>query len=69
VCYSPCFVVPSAVDPTDADALRKHFHECFEALAKIGFLFELVIVHIDDLSDRAIAEAWWAAAGKDRPTF
>jgi len=69
VCYSPCFVVPSAVDPTDADALRPHFHECFEALAKIGFLFELVIVHIDDLSDRAIAEAWWATAGKDRPTF
>ncbi len=69
VCCSPCHKLPFNVDPSDADAVGNHFHKCYQALAKIGFLIEFVIVHIDDWDDTAIAEAWWAASGKDMSVF
>lgn len=69
LCCSPCLALEFAVDENDADSLGEHFHKCYEALARIGLFIELVVMHLDDWPDKAFAEAWWAAAGKDRSTF
>lgn len=69
ICCSPCFRFPSAVDIEDANAVGDHFHRSFEGLAKLGFLIELAVVHIEDYPDKALAEMWYAAAGKKSTTF
>jgi hypothetical protein len=69
VCCSPCLNVELPLDPGDANAMGEHFRKCHQSLAAVGFLVELCIVHVDDWSDEAFAEAFWAATGKEMHTF
>jgi hypothetical protein len=69
ICCSPCFRFPLAIDIGDATAVGDHFHRSFDGLAKMGFLIELSVVHIEDYPDEALAEMWYAASGKNSATF
>lgn len=69
MCCSPMFEHNFIVDPVDAKSLGQHFFKSYQALAKLGFPIEFVLLHQEDWPESALAEAWWAAAGRDMKTF
>lgn len=69
VCCSSCTELKFVVDPEDATALGEHFHQSYEAMAKLGFPIQFGVMHQEDWPDSALAKAWYAACGKKIDTF
>lgn len=40
VCCSKCFDFTGHVEPADANAAGEHFHQCYTAMTKLGFLID-----------------------------
>mmetsp|Transcript_13042 Transcript_13042/g.30009 ORF Transcript_13042/g.30009 Transcript_13042/m.30009 type:complete len:420 (-) Transcript_13042:29-1288(-) len=62
-CCSPCLDF-RAIE-SDAASVGRHFRQCREGMLKLGYSLALDVYHQDEWSPRAVATAWYYAAGCD----